>query len=531
MTAPEFHSDELSLALEDPAVSAVFVMFHEPWCHACATLRPGWDELSREFELFAGVRVVAVDCSSHGARACMLERIAVLPSVVFFPGKKDAYLGSKEQEAYQGAFDEEEAEPPRSSELRSWVLRLAPRLGPAKGGAPPGRDPVVDPATGKVLCVAWRASSDCDPEGPRRPDRDLSCLQQVLGNRAGYCECGGGRVEKLSDCGHEHRKGFTCLDVCDPVAGCEGWKATRGCVAGTSKAQKDPKGDVDCRRVVASDWSGSCDCGGGKTAGTSPLEAAVSNCSHAPFTCEVECANLRARLATDEAEAARRRASRRLARIAAMNAAPVISVAEQLDAFAAAAAAAAGERQPSEEGDYGSRKKLPLSERAAVGADDKGDTGHRQKAPPQQEGRRETTQKNVEEQIEAEVKGGGATDAETLKEEQRRKALELKKKMERELGGGKSREETSEGTGSEDLKEAQRRKALELKERIQREIQEAKEMQQRQARELKESMRRKLDGARTEMAGRAGASSGTTGLSPEEMSDLNGSGQALEAAP
>jgi len=330
MTTPRLHSDELAQALKDPHRSgAVFVHFFAPWCHECQALEPHWDEVSRRFDYAAGgVRVVEVDCTGDGARACEAHGVVTYPWVVAFgprPAGRGGGTGGTElsdADVYFGPRDNAET-------LRAWVLGREPTLAAASGvrGSASWPLPVFGGQSngggGKVaavaLCHAWRASADCDPEGPRDAFEDLDCRQPVLGNRAGFCDCGGGRREKLSDCGSESRKAFTCLDACAPVEGCEGWKATRGCVAGTPRDAKDPSGDVGCRALISSDMSGECACGEGLVAG-------ASNCSHAPFTCEAACADHSAALAAAEEADVERRRLKRLARIAAMRDAPVISV-------------------------------------------------------------------------------------------------------------------------------------------------------------------------------------------------------------
>lgn len=212
---------------------------------------------------------------------------------------------------------------------------------------------------GGALCVAWRASRDCDPEGPRDEPHDLSCAQLVLGNRAGYCDCGKGRVEKVSDCGSEGRQAFTCLEECSPAAGCESWRATKGCEAGTARQQKDTAADVGCRKLISSDWSGFCDCGQG-------LEAGTTNCSHAPFTCAAKCSALRSKLKVEEENTARERAEKRAAKIARQKAAQVISIEEQLAQEAAAEALLEAKRRSVEEAATKARLEAARIEQEAV---------------------------------------------------------------------------------------------------------------------------------------------------------------------
>jgi len=336
MTSQVIHSDELSfLVNEDENVQATLVSFSAPWCAECQALQPTWDAVSREFDHYVGVRVVTVDCSGSGERACALHRIVSLPWIASFTRTTPLLLakGGREEEAvpeaYLGNLEKDE--------IRSWALAQSPRLTLAVAAGRLKREPVWpseqlpgSPSSTGALCVAWRASKDCDPEGAHDEARDLSCRQPVLGNRAGYCDCGKGRTEKLVDCGSEGRAAFTCLEECSPVPGCESWRATRDCVAGTARQQKDSQGDVGCRRLISSDWSGFCDCGGG-------LEAAASNCTHAPFTCAAECSALRALRLAEETEANKERAGKRAAKIAKKKAAQVLSMQEQADQEVAAA--------------------------------------------------------------------------------------------------------------------------------------------------------------------------------------------------
>jgi len=394
--APELHSDELAARLTYPIsqransaglaaehVGPTLVLFHTPWCVECQRLRPAWDALSREFDYYEGVRVVAVNCDQGGGgtvgagtRACTAHGVTSWPWVAAFappsPSTSTTSSSSDSTTNTSSIIFNSGVSPASvywgdrtdAAALRQWVLAVAPQLKNQRAeattldatGAEKSSDLLLErshvrAANGSVLCYAWRASANCDPEGPRAPQLDLDCRQPVLGNRAGFCDCGGDkdtsegsstavsmrRIEKLSDCGHEYRQAFTCLDVCAPVAGCEGWKATSRCEAGTRRSQKDSSRDAGCRALISSDWSGSCVCG-------QDLETAVSNCSHAPFTCADECAKLHAANAAAEEEAAARALARRQARLAARAAAPVLTVAEieaaaQRKALAEAAAA------------------------------------------------------------------------------------------------------------------------------------------------------------------------------------------------
>jgi len=39
------------------------------------------------------------------------------------------------------------------------------------------------------VCIAWRQTGNCDPNGEREALADESCLTEVANGRSGYCEC------------------------------------------------------------------------------------------------------------------------------------------------------------------------------------------------------------------------------------------------------------------------------------------------------------------------------------------------------
>lgn len=499
--APELHSDELAARLAYPVsqransadlaaerAGPTLVLFHTPWCVECQRIRPAWDALSREFDYYEGVRVVAVNCDQGGGgtigagtRACAAHGVTSWPWVAAFappsPSTATTSGNSIDPTVNASSIVFNSGISPASiywgdrtdaAALRQWVLVAAPQLNrPAEATTLDAaaeaeksssqhleRSP-VRAANGSVLCYAWRASANCDPEGPRAPQLDLDCRQPVLGNHAGFCDCGGdkdisdgsstaismGRIEKLSDCGHEHRQAFTCLDVCAPAPGCEGWKATSKCEAGTRRSQKDTSRDAGCRSLISSDWSGSCACG-------LDLEAAVSNCSHAPFTCADECAKLHAANAAAEEEAAARALERRRARLAARAAAPVLTVAE-IEAAAqrkALAEAAAAEQARAEAEDQAQMRAAAEAAAEAQAAE---------KWAKEQERVEQERQRRIKE---AEAKKKKDEEAKRKEEEDRKKAEEKAKK---EAEEAKKKEEEDRKKAEEQAKKEAEDKAQE----------------------------------------------------------------------
>ena len=145
--APDIHSDELEARISLPD-AVTFVLFETSWCIECQAVRPLWDNISKSLDFYDGTRVVVVDCDGGGVRACSAHQVWSLPSIKAFGGADSVplqYWGSR-------------ADP---AALWAWVSGVRPTLsGPLK------RAPVLGPR-GETLCEAWRASEDCDPEGPR----------------------------------------------------------------------------------------------------------------------------------------------------------------------------------------------------------------------------------------------------------------------------------------------------------------------------------------------------------------------------
>jgi thiol-disulfide isomerase/thioredoxin len=363
MKAPSLHSDELNHLIQNDTQSFnIFINFHAPWCSECKNLEESWNELSREFDFVEGVRVVSVDCTGTGERACITHNIRSYPHMLEVKSSSFQHADSlssslsssnEVQREYNSYWGER-----TYVGLKRWIVESVPSLkislefydeekNQFKSFNEKQRSyairPVLHANNDSIRCAAWRGSEDCDPEGVHDPSRDLSCFQEVLGNRAGYCDCGG-KFTKLTDCGHEHRKGFTCLDVCDPVdeSKCKGWKATKDCyssmkvvVDATYARQhgvfipkppiRDNHNDMECRDIISSDWSGYCDCG-------DSIELHF-NCTHEPFTCETKCNDHHVLKWNERKEEIFLKAEQRRQRIQVMKEAKVISIEEEEEAL------------------------------------------------------------------------------------------------------------------------------------------------------------------------------------------------------
>jgi len=66
-------------------------------------------------------------------------------------------------------------------------------------------------AAGPGLCIAWRQTGGCSPNGDREPRADTDCLAFVAAGASGYCECAGGRAAE-SDCGRS--RPIACAVAC-----------------------------------------------------------------------------------------------------------------------------------------------------------------------------------------------------------------------------------------------------------------------------------------------------------------------------
>ena len=60
------------------------------------------------------------------------------------------------------------------------------------------------------VCVAWRQTGNCDPNGEREPLADESCFTAIAPGRSGYCEC---RARPNVEYMCEHLE-FTCEELC-----------------------------------------------------------------------------------------------------------------------------------------------------------------------------------------------------------------------------------------------------------------------------------------------------------------------------
>lgn len=266
--AADMHSDELELRLTSSREKEekTFVHFYAPWCTHCEDTGRLWDALAFEGDHFYGTRIVSVDCAGSGAESCAAHGIHIYPTLMVFPSA-ESYSGLWEYDA-----------------LLHWLHTLVPQF--AQG---PRSARFVEPVQG---CKAWRATKNCDPEGPRDPANDLSCVTNVPAKQSGFCDCTGSKdtidgsttvpagAKKLEECGEVYRKPFTCLEECAPVKECIMWRQTSRCL---STGSKDGKQDKSCRALISSGDSGYCECDG---AGST---AAESDCGHRPFTCEDEC--------------------------------------------------------------------------------------------------------------------------------------------------------------------------------------------------------------------------------------------------
>ncbi|KAF4129789.1 putative Mannosyltransferase [Phytophthora infestans] len=52
-------------------------------------------------------------------------------------------------------------------------------------------------AVPRLRCVAWRATGECRPNGPREPHNDKNCSEDIVGGMSGFCEVEGIDTEEL----------------------------------------------------------------------------------------------------------------------------------------------------------------------------------------------------------------------------------------------------------------------------------------------------------------------------------------------
>ena len=113
METPQVHSDALaSLLAQQAAIRATFVAFQAPWCDECKALKPLWANLSQAYDYRAGTRVVEVDCTGSGERACDEFGVVTYPWILAFTPET-----SSSGTAFMGK---------RSSlpALRAWIMDL-----------------------------------------------------------------------------------------------------------------------------------------------------------------------------------------------------------------------------------------------------------------------------------------------------------------------------------------------------------------------------------------------------------------------
>ncbi|CUG87943.1 Hypothetical protein, putative [Bodo saltans] len=82
---------------------------------------------------------------------------------------------------------------------------------------------------GDSVCVGWRSSFDCNPNGRRQPELDRGCGAVIRANshNGGYCECNreAGIAPVFIGCRH---RAFTCKQVCSPLFKLETLELSRG---------------------------------------------------------------------------------------------------------------------------------------------------------------------------------------------------------------------------------------------------------------------------------------------------------------
>ena len=86
---------------------------------------------------------------------------------------------------------------------------------------PDSHQPIVEiPPAPENLCIAWRATKDCDSHGDPDPRQDRSCHEGIDPWQSGFCECvdeGGNKQKVTFDCSRDDqdlRESFTCSHVC-----------------------------------------------------------------------------------------------------------------------------------------------------------------------------------------------------------------------------------------------------------------------------------------------------------------------------
>ena len=160
------------------------------------------------------------------------------------------------------------------------------------------------------ICVGWRQTGGCDPNGKREKAYDKKCFEAVPEGASGYCLCANS-IRVKYDCSH---LGVICQDECYEAVESEAMrreeltplnneerdfakqmeeeakadaKDHEFCVGWVETADCDPHGKpaskqvLGCSHIVHSGHSGYCNCG-------FELKVHVS-CNHATFVCKERC--------------------------------------------------------------------------------------------------------------------------------------------------------------------------------------------------------------------------------------------------
>jgi hypothetical protein len=137
--------------------------------------------------------------------------------------------------------------------------------------------PTGSTSSASSTCSGWAQTSQCSASGPREPQNDKPCGEDLDPGWSGYCQCGGGDVGM--NCGHVV---ISCDEACVVAAtsagSCIGWKQTSDCSA---IGPREPQNDKSCSTTLDSGWSGYCECG---------QKVVQLDCGHAAITCDQACA-------------------------------------------------------------------------------------------------------------------------------------------------------------------------------------------------------------------------------------------------
>lgn len=186
----------------------VLVNFFVPWCHWCRQLGPIWDAASNTVSASEGswatsTKLAKVNCDTHQS-FCQNHQIRAFPTMkVYRKGSTMTHKQYNGQRTVRDIVNYVKALPSEPDEIT--------QLGP---------EAVDREAT--EHCVAWRQTKNCDPNGPREPENDKGCSQNIQNRNSGYCECKDKVHAAPVTCEHE-RVSFTCADMCkkklDELAG------------------------------------------------------------------------------------------------------------------------------------------------------------------------------------------------------------------------------------------------------------------------------------------------------------------------